>query len=368
MISPAAILSARVLIVDDQEANVLLLERMLRGAGYTAITSTMDPRAVIPLHRENGYSLILLDLQMPGLDGFQVMEELKEIETAGYLPVLVITAQPDHKLRALKAGARDFISKPFELAEVLMRVHNLMEVRLLHLEAKDLYDQVAAEKKVSEQLLLNVLPPVIAERLKARSIPGASGGTEIIADVFAEATILFAGLHDFPRFTEGMAASEVVNLLNTIYSGFDAIVQKLGLEKIKVMGESYMIASGVPVPRLDHAEAIAEAALLLQQEIARHETPSAETFSLRIGINTGPVIAGVIGQTKFTYDVWGEAVKTAWHMETYGAPGCIQVNETTHAKLRDKYLFEERGEFYVKDKGELKTYFLKGRRPVSSAR
>jgi adenylate cyclase len=366
MVSASAIFNASILIVDDQEANVLLLERMLHGAGYASITSTRDPLAVCKLHRENRYAVILLDLQMPGLDGFQVMEGLKEIETAGYLPVLVITAQPDHKLRALKTGARDFISKPFDLAEVLMRVHNLVEVRLLHLETKKLYEQVAEEQKISEGLLLNVLPPAIAERLKARSALKATGDAEIIADSFPEATILFAGLHDFSRFTERMAASDVVRLLNKIYSRFDAVVQKLGLEKIKIMGESYMIAAGVPVPRADHAEAIAEAALMLQEEIVQHDAPNEETFSLRIGINTGPVVAGVIGQTKFTYDVWGETVNTAWHMETYGAPGCIQVNETTHAKLRDKYLFEDRGEFFVKDRGELKTYFLKGRRLLRS--
>ena len=120
MISPSDILNAKILIVDDQEANVLLLERMLRGASYTFIASTTDPRQVCGLHRENRYDLILLDLQMPGLDGFQVMDALKDLETEGYLPVLVITAQPEHKLRALKAGARDFVSKPFDLSEVLL--------------------------------------------------------------------------------------------------------------------------------------------------------------------------------------------------------------------------------------------------------
>src|SRR4051794_8597166 len=142
MISPADILTAKILIVDDQEANVLLLDRILRGANYTAITSTTDSRKVCELHRVNQYDLILLDLQMPGLDGFEVMEALKEIETEGYLPVLVITAQPEHKLRALKAGARDFVSKPFDVAEVLLRVRNMVEVRLLHFDAKKLYDQV----------------------------------------------------------------------------------------------------------------------------------------------------------------------------------------------------------------------------------
>ncbi|MDB6018275.1 MAG: multi-sensor signal transduction histidine kinase [Pedosphaera sp.] len=151
MISSSDIFKAGILIVDDQSANIILLEEMLLGAGYVSVTSTRNPHEVCELHRKNRYSLIVLDLLMPGLDGFQVMEGLKAIETDGYLPVLVQTAQPDHKLRALKAGAKDFVSKPFDLAEVLLRVHNLLEVRLLHLETKRLYDQ---EQKVSEQLLL----------------------------------------------------------------------------------------------------------------------------------------------------------------------------------------------------------------------
>jgi signal transduction histidine kinase len=147
MIISSDILKASILIVDDQAANVSLLEQMLRGAGYVSIASTRDPHEVCELHRKNRYDLILLDLQMPGMDGFQVMECLKEIETGGYLPVLVITAKPDHKLRALKAGAKDFISKPFDLPEVLIRVYNMLEVRLLHLEAKRLYDQLQTANK-----------------------------------------------------------------------------------------------------------------------------------------------------------------------------------------------------------------------------
>lgn len=363
MITVTDILKASILIVDDKEANISLLDQTLRGAGYSSITSTSHPRDVVALHNKNRYSLILLDLQMPGMDGFQVMEELKTIETDGYLPVLVVTAQPDLKLRALKAGAKDFVSKPFELAEVLIRVYNILEVRLLHLETKKLFDRVATEKKVSERLLLNVLPRAIADRLKAQASVADDTLPEI-ADSFPEATILFAGLHDFSRLTESMAPTEVVKSLNTIYSRFDEITEKLGLEKIKIMGESYMIAGGVPVQRADHAAAVADAALEFQQEIASHEAPAGETFSLRIGINTGPVVAGVIGKTRFSYDVWGETVNTAWHMETYGAPGCIQVNETTHARLRDKYIFEDRGEFFVKDKADLKTYFLKSRKPA----
>ncbi len=169
MISSSDILQGKILIVDDQKANILLLERMLRGAGYVSIESTNDPEEVYKLHLNNRYDLILLDLQMPGLDGFEVMERLKEIEPqdmlleltlkhhfqvtagldevepSGYLPVIVITAHPDHKLRALQLGARDFISKPFDLAEVLARVRNMLEVRLLYVETKS-YIKVLEQK------------------------------------------------------------------------------------------------------------------------------------------------------------------------------------------------------------------------------
>ncbi|HEY5580886.1 MAG TPA: response regulator [Rhodoferax sp.] len=141
MVSTADILNARILIVDDQEANVQLLEQMLRGAGYQRLTSTMDPFAVCALHRANQYDLILLDLQMPAMDGFQVMEGLKEIDPDGYVPILVVTAQPDHKLRALTSGAKDFVAKPFDLVEVKTRIHNMLEVRLLYKKLQN-YNQV----------------------------------------------------------------------------------------------------------------------------------------------------------------------------------------------------------------------------------
>lgn len=141
MITAADILNANVLIVDDQESNVLLLREIMQDAGYTRVSSTMDPHTVAALHRENHYDLILLDLKMPGMDGFQVMENLKAVETESYIPVLVITAEPGHKLRALKSGAKDFISKPFDVTEVKTRIHNMLEVRLLHRRLDD-YNKV----------------------------------------------------------------------------------------------------------------------------------------------------------------------------------------------------------------------------------
>jgi CheY-like chemotaxis protein/cation transporter-like permease len=191
MTSASDILHGKILIVDDQAVNIILLENLLHGAGYDSITSTMDPREVCDLHRKHHYDLILLDLRMPGMDGFQVNENLKEIEADGYLPVLVITAQPGHKLRALQAGAKDFIGKPYELSEVLARVHNMLEVRLLHRDEKNhstALEQKVREVEASHELILHkseqirdLYNKVLAEQkrsLELSLLPGAMVGVE----------------------------------------------------------------------------------------------------------------------------------------------------------------------------------------------
>ena len=350
MINDSDILNAKILIVDDQKANVLLLERMLRDANYGCVTSTMDPREVGALHRAHQYDLILLDLQMPGMDGFQVIDGLKEIETGGYLPVLVITAQPDHKLRALAAGAKDFVSKPFELAEVLLRVHNMLEVRLLHLETKTLYAQIVAEHKVSEGLLLNVLPKAIAERLKA--------GETTIADSFSDVTVLFADLVGFTELSTQIPAKQLVSVLNDIFSIFDSLAQQLHLEKLKTIGDAYMAVAGLPERRDDHAEAAAEMALGIQAELLRFNSDRGANFTARVGIHTGPVVAGIIGRTKFSYDLWGDTANVASRMESHGVAGGVHVSDATHERLKHKYDFQERGYVPIKGKGEMKTYLL----------
>jgi adenylate cyclase len=398
----AEILGARVLIVDDLGANVRLLERMLAGAGYTSVASTTDPRAVCELHRQHRYDLILLDLQMPGMDGFQVMEGLKEIERDGYLPVLVITADPGQKLRALQAGAKDFISKPLDLAEVLARVHNILEVRLLHVEATNhgqvlertlqeveasrelirrrsdevmsLYDKVVAEQKVSERLLLNVLPLAIAERLKGRygatadrfSDIIAGSFPDVIADSFPEVTVLFADIEGFTRFSAGVSAERLVILLNEIFTDFDTIADARGLEKIKTIGDAYMAAAGLPVPAADHAVRAAHMALDMLDALAVFNKRNGYALQVRIGINTGAVVAGVIGKRKFIYDLWGDAVNIASRMESHGVAGRVQVTEATRRRLGQSFLFEERGVIDIKGMRKLQTWFLAGRRIVPS--
>ena len=362
MISPSDILNARILIVDDQKANISLLEQMLRSAGYVSVSSTENPRAVYDLHERNCYDLILLDLQMPGMDGFEVMEGLKRIDENGYLPVLVITAQPNHKLRALKAGAKDFVSKPFDLAEVLARVRNMLEIRLLHMETKMLYERVSAEQRLSERLLLNVLPHAIAERLKGRTEAAGNSFTEIIADSFPEVTVLFADIVDFTRFSESLSAEALIGVLNDVFTSFDRIADNRGLEKIKTIGDAYMVAGGIPVARADHAEAVAAMAIEMREAIATIGKTLDEPLAMRVGIHTGPVVAGVIGRSKFIYDLWGDTVNTASRMESHGVAGGIQVSEATYLRLRESFELESRGEIDVKGKGKMVTYLLRGRK------
>jgi adenylate cyclase len=284
MMTSADILRGKILIVDDQKANVALLEQMLRGAGYVSVASTTDPGQVCELHLVNRYDLILLDLQMPGMDGFQVMENLKEIETGGYLPVLVITAQPEHKLRALKAGARDFVSKPFDLAEVLIRVHNMLEVRLLHLETKKLYDRVVAEQKVSERLLADVLPRSIAERLKGRPAATAEGFTELITESFAEVTVLFADILEFTKFSEGASAAVLRGVLDIIASRSDKIADDPGIERARIIGDAYLATMGLSDPVAVHTIRASHRALDLVEAVERFNQHGRYKLKLHIGI------------------------------------------------------------------------------------
>ena len=369
MITSSDILHGNILIVDDQAVNVLLLERMLRGAGYRAITSTTDPAAVYALHLENRYDLILLDLQMPRIDGFQVMESLKEIEADDYLPVLVVTAQPEHKLRALNAGARDFVSKPFDLAEVLVRVHNMLELRLLHLEAKRLYARVTAEQQVSERLLLNVLPRQIAERLKQQSNlmadtmlgPMDDRFLPLIADSFPDVTVMFADIVGFTGFSAGVTPERLVILLNEIFTDFDDIADRRGLEKIKTIGDAYMAVAGIPVPAVDHVERAAQMALDMLDALDGFNRRNGYSLQMRIGFHCGAVVAGVIGKRKFIYDLWGDTVNIASQMESRGVAGRIQVTDVARQRLGDPFTLVERGAVAVKGQGELHTWFLDGR-------
>ncbi len=358
MIQDIDIFKAKILIVDDQAANVLLLQRMLQGAGYTFVASTQNSTEVYQLHKINKYDLILLDLQMPLLDGFEVMQGLKELETGGYLPVLVITAQPDEKLRALKAGAKDFVSKPFELAEVLARVHNMLEVRLLSVETKTLYEQVLEEKKITERLLLNVLPSSVVDRLKGRKDIMGDSFSQLIADSLPEVSVLFADVVGFTKFSEGISPEVLVTVLNDIFTRFDKIADHRGLEKIKTIGDCYMAVAGVPFALPNDAERAVDMAFDMLRALDQFNQQENYKLNIRIGISTGAAVAGVIGKRKFLYDIWGDVVNTASRMESQGVAGRIQITDSTRKNLGQSFQLEMRGSIDIKGMGHMDTWLL----------
>ena len=221
-------------------------------------------------------------------------------------------------------------------------------------ERKQAEEALHAEKEKSESLLLNILPFPIAQRLKEEQ--------GYIADSFPEVTVLFADIVGFTVLSTRLSPTELVEILNIIFSEFDRLAEKHGLEKIKTIGDAYMVVGGLPTPRSDHAEAIANMALDMQKEITQFNATTGEAFSIRIGIHSGPVVAGVIGIKKFIYDLWGDTVNTASRMESHGIPGCIQLSAATYQLLQDKYLLEERGHIAIKGKGVMNTYFLNGKK------
>ena len=205
----------------------------------------------------------------------------------------------------------------------------------------------------SERLLLNVLPAPVATRLKQSD--------DVIADGFSEATVLFADIVGFTGLGERLAPADLVALLDQVFAGWDGLAARHGLEKIKTIGDAYMVAGGLPIPRADHAEAIADMALEMGMELARATADSGQALEVRIGIDTGPVVAGVIGRTKFIYDLWGDTVNMASRMESHGLPGAIQVSERAYERIRHTHELLRRGSIEVKGKGPTTTYLLVGR-------
>ena len=217
-------------------------------------------------------------------------------------------------------------------------------------ERKLAQEALKVQQEQSEKLLLNILPKPIAERLKAQQ--------STIADSFADVSVLFADIVGFTELSARMSPTELVKRLNVIFSHFDQLAENYGVEKIKTIGDAYMVVGGLPMPRDDHAEAIAQMALGMQAKIAKLCADTGEKLAIRVGINSGPVVAGVIGVSKFTYDLWGDTVNVAARMEATGNAGRIQVTDVTYELLKDKYLFERRGVIPVKGKGNMMTYWL----------
>jgi class 3 adenylate cyclase len=336
-----------VLVVDDEEQNRTLLRDPLEARGYEVAEAENGMQA---LEKIAGClpDVILLDLMMPQMDGFEVCRRLKTDSKTAHIPILMVTALSDRKerLMGISAGANDFLNKPVDIQDVILRVGNAVYTKQLH-------DQLQVEQEKSEQLLLNILPKPIAERMKKGEIN--------IADSHPNVTVLLADLVGFTTLSAHIGPEQVVQLLNEIFSAFDLLTEKHGLEKIKTIGDAYMVAGGISSPRPDHAEASAELALEMQQEIVRLNHEYDTSVRLRIGICTGPVVAGVIGRRRFAYDLWGETVNLACRLESTGEAGKIQIAESTYDRLKHKYQFAPKHSLGVKGHDRQFAYWLNKR-------
>ncbi|NER21630.1 MAG: response regulator [Symploca sp. SIO1C2] len=340
---------ANILVVDDTPNNLRLLSTLLTEQGYE-VGKALNGQLAIKSAQAAPPDLILLDIKMPQMNGYEVCQQLKSHDQTKQIPIIFISAIDEvlDKVKAFQIGGVDYITKPFQREEVLARVEN-------HLNIQALNNALRQEQKKSENLLLNTLPKTIVEELKQhqRAIPKE----------YDEASFLFSDIVEFAANSSSMPPTEVVDLLNQVFSAFDQLAQHHGVEKIRTIGDAYFVAGGVPLVRPDHAAAIAEMALDMQQAIAQFRWPNGQPLALRIGINTGgPVVAAVLGTKKFAYDVWGDTVNIASRMETQGAPGRIHVTTATYEQLQDKYQLQKRGVINVKSKGEMTTYWLVGRR------
>jgi class 3 adenylate cyclase len=337
--------SGRVLIVDDNASNRDLLSRRLAREGYQVATAEGAAAAFARIAHE-AFDLVLLDLMMPEISGFEALCRLKSEESTRHIPVIMISAldELDSAVRCIEAGAEDYLPKPFNPVLLRARIAAC-------LERKRLLDELRMEHERSEALLLNILPRAVVARMRQ--------GETVIADRIPEATVLFSDLVDFTGLSATLLPEETVKLLGLLFSQFDDLALRCGLETIKTIGDGYMVTSGILQRRPDGASAVAEMGLSMLDITESASRAFDRKLQLRIGIHTGgPIVAGVLGTHKVAFDVWGDAVNTAKRMETYGLPGRVHVSAATRQALGNGFSFEPRGPLDIKGKGPMETYFL----------
>lgn len=328
---------SRILIVDDTPENIQVLSAILKKKGYQISVAT-DGRHALDVLTHVHADLILLDVMMPEMDGFETCAHIKASPEWRDIPIIFLTARIETEdiVRGFELGAVDYVAKPFSPPELLARVNTHLTMDRLRRE--------------NERLLLNILPGAIADRLRA--------GDEHIADAFAEVTVLFADIVGFTQLSSTSPAQAVVEMLNDLFTRFDTAARELGIEKIKTIGDAYMAVCGLPDPCEDHIERMMSMATRMNRIAKEFSADHNMDLRLRVGVNTGPVVAGIIGTRKFIYDLWGDTVNIASRMESHGIPGAVQVTRPVFEKMRDHYAFEERGPIEVKGKGAVETWIL----------
>ncbi len=344
-------IAGQILVIDDNESNRDLLARQLARDGHV-VESAESGRAGLSLVQERAFDLILLDVMMPEMSGYEVLSKLKSDPKTAEIPVIMISAldEMDSIVRCIEAGAVDYLPKPFAPALLRARIRTSIENKLLRDRERTMMEEIRLAKERNESLLLSILPRAVVDRINE--------GASMVADHIPEATIVFADIVNFTPFTGNMTPTEVVGVLNRIFSAFDRLVDQFGAEKIKTIGDGYMVAVGIPEPCEDHADIAARLSLTMLQtfEAIRKEMDAA--IQLRIGIHTGPAIAGVIGERKFAYDIWGTTVNIASRMESHGVPGRVHVSKAVAERLAHRFKLAPRGAIEVKGAGLMETFWL----------
>lgn len=359
--------AARLLVVDDSKMMRMGISRSLRQLGVEHIEEASNGRQALQRLQDETFDLMLLDVEMPEMTGLEVLAAMQHNPVLRGFPVIVISGgqEIDDVVRCIEMGAEDYLPKPF--SQVLLkarltssiekkRLRDLETMRRQQLQAQ--HEQLEQEQGKTERLLLNILPRSVSHRLK--------GGEKRIADAHPDVSVLFADLVGFTEMSKGMSAEKLVNLLDQIFSAFDAIAGDAGVEKIKTIGDCYMLVGGLPEPRLDHATAVVDVAFAMLAAIEVFNQEHGTRLQIRIGVNSGPVVAGVIGMHKFTYDLWGNTVNVASRMESTGTPGRVHVSPSTAQQLTEHFELQARGSVTVKGIGELETFFVLGRRTMDA--
>ena len=329
-------MTSRILVVDDTPENIQSLGGVLKARGYQVSVATNGRQALAVLEKLRP-DLILLDVMMPELDGFETCALIKQAPALRGIPIIFLTARADTAdiVRGFELGAVDYVAKPFNAHELLARVNTHLTLDHLHRE--------------NHRLLLNVLPATIADQLR-------TNGT-VVPERFDDVSVLFADLVGFTTLSLRLSPTELLHLLNRVFSGFDELADRHRVEKIKTIGDAYMAAGGLVQENTDHMASIAAMALDMLAHIRSLGTEF-PGLDLRVGIQAGSVIAGVIGTRKFIYDVWGDTVNTASRLESHGAPGRVHVSEGVRERLRERFVFEPRGSIVLKGRGAMQTFFL----------
>lgn len=348
------------LVVDDDEGNRDVLSRRLLRDGYEVMLAESGRQALRMLNRYD-FDLVLLDIMMPGMDGISVLTELKNSPRLFQLPVIMITAVDDIEAIAhcIEKGADDYLLKPFNPVLLRARVGALLERKKLYdqqqrqrRELEEILENNQREKERAEQMLLNILPPTVAQEL--------SEFGSVKPMYFEDVTIVFADIVGFTLSTEQLPADELVEILNEYFTRCDQIVMRYGLEKLKTIGDCYMYAGGLPIRNPSHPVDSVLAATEMISAMKDLSLGRNVDWQLRIGINTGPVIAGVVGIRKFAFDIWGDSVNFSSRIEACGAPDRINLSLSTFARVKDFFACEKRERVRVKEGKEVEMYFVNG--------